>query len=325
MSHNSFNPNGEDQSLSSKSTVKTSGDNVFGGGLPIKPSKEIAIDAAINLAPQYAELIRSLQRDGKGVGLSKDILNMQNKLGSYVLNYESEPRINVACALFLLGEEGYAELCEEINTATPEEQQEFMDEVGGADSEFIDDFLESFELPQSDIEREAARTAFDALSDDEKKIFSRRAGFFWSFLFSSFFNHLALMVHGIKMTSLVPQAMAGDEVSFLKAVQMDRMLLIHHPYFRERKALAQDNADIGFLSKLSYRESSSPLKGKIQYPALYMLFGILDAYQWLNDLKHEEILDICDAAKLDRYQNRIEDVNYLTKRLIEYRRWQKSG
>jgi len=133
------------------------------------------------------------------------------------------------------------------------------------------------------------------------------------------------MVHGSKMTSLVPKAIAGDEDSFFKAVQIDRMLLIHHPYFRERKALAQDNAEAGFLSRLSYRESSSPLKGKIQYPGLYMLFGILDAYQWLDDLKHDEILDICDAAGLDRYQNRIEDVNYITKRLIEYHRWQKTG
>ena len=56
-----------------------------------------------------------------------------------------------------------------------------------------------------------------------------------------------------------------------------------------------------------------------------MLFGILESFQWLNDLKHEEILDICDEAGLDRYQNRIEDVNYITKRLAEYRRWQKSN
>lgn len=290
-----------------------------------RPNKALTLQAAISLTPQYVELLRDIQKDGKGIGLSKDFLSVQSKLGSYVLNYESELRINTACALFFLGEDRYKELCEEVNASTTEEQQEFIDEVGGLDSESIDELFSSFDLPKTDSEKEAARVAFEALSDDEKNIASRRAGFFWSFLFSSFFNHLALMVHGSKMTSLVPKAIAGDEDSFFKAVQIDRMLLIHHPYFRERKALAQDNAEAGFLSRLSYRESSSPLKGKIQYPGLYMLFGILDAYQWLDDLKHDEILDICDAAGLDRYQNRIEDVNYITKRLIEYHRWQKTG
>jgi hypothetical protein len=56
-----------------------------------------------------------------------------------------------------------------------------------------------------------------------------------------------------------------------------------------------------------------------------MVFGILDLAGWLDEFKHREILDICDAARLDRYENRIEDVNYLTKRFKEYRRWQKSG
>ena len=70
-------------------------------------------------------------------------------------------------------------------------------------------------------------------------------------------------------------------------------------------------------------EICPPLRSKIRYPGLYMLFGILDAYQWLDNMTHEEILTIVDTAGLDRYQNRVEDVNYLTKRLLEYRRWQK--
>lgn len=80
-----------------------------------------------------------------------------------------------------------------------------------------------------------------------------------------------------------------------------------------------------FLRRLLSREMSPPLQSRIQYPGLYMLFGILEAFQWLDDMKHEEILDIVDAAGLDRYQNRVEDINYLTKRLSEYRRWQKLG
>lgn len=52
---------------------------------------------------------------------------------------------------------------------------------------------------------------------------------------------------------------------------------------------------------------------------------MLESLGWLNDLTHSEILDICTAANLDRWENRIEDVNYLTKRLAGYRKYQKTG
>ena len=54
------------------------------------------------------------------------------------------------------------------------------------------------------------------------------------------------------------------------------------------------------------------------YPALCMLFGMLQTSRWLDNLKQDEILDICDAAKLDRYRNRIDDVMYLRKHPLDY-------
>ena len=147
----------------------------------------------------------------------------------------------------------------------------------------------------------------------------------FSGVFAQIFNTLALMTHGAALTTLVPQAIEGDDEAFLKAVQVDRLLLTHHPYFIARKQRAQDEGDTEFLSALAYRESNPNLKGKIRYPALFMLFGILESVKWLDKLKHDEILDLCDEIGLDRFQNRIEDVNYLTKRLADYRRFQKSG
>lgn len=52
---------------------------------------------------------------------------------------------------------------------------------------------------------------------------------------------------------------------------------------------------------------------------------MLDALKWLDDLTANEILDICDAAKLDRFQNRIEDTVAVNKQLARYRRYQKTG
>ena len=124
------------------------------------------------------------------------------------------------------------------------------------------------------------------------------------------------------MTSLVLKAMKGDTEAFLKAVKIDRNLLISHPYFIERYQQAQANGEIGFLQKLSTKQSTPHLISKIRYPGVYIVFSMLQSINWLDDLTHEEILDICDAAGLDRWQNRIEDVNYLTKMLGDYRSWQ---
>ena len=97
-----------------------------------------------------------------------------------------------------------------------------------------------FYIPISEIERNTALELFNALSAEEQEFARKQFSFFWSYFFSSLLNTLSLMVHGAKLTSLVPQAINGDDVAFLKAVQIDRMLLLHHPYFIERKKKAQD-------------------------------------------------------------------------------------
>ena len=54
-----------------------------------------------------------------------------------------------------------------------------------------------------------------------------------------------------------------------------------------------------------------------------MLFALLEGSNWLDNLTHPEILNICDELELDRYGCRIESENALTKRLRDYRRFQK--
>lgn len=291
--------------------------------LNLRPSKEVAIKAGIQLTPQYTEMLRELQTGGGRIGFGSKLSAIQNRFGEYVLMYDSEPKISRALLMALMGIQGYKEYEAGMAAASPGEQQAAIDEMSKVDEEIAEELLAPFKLPETPEEEKAAQEAIDALPEEERAEMLQRGAFMYMFMFSSFFNTLSLMVHGAKLTSLVPRAIAGDDDDFLKAVQIDRMLLLQHPYFRDRKQKAQIDGEEGFLGKLSYRETNPPVQGKIRFPALYMLFGILDAYQWLDDLRHNEILDICDAAGLDRYQNRIEDVNYLTKRLIEYRRWQK--
>lgn len=287
-----------------------------------RPNKVLTKKTAIALAPEYVEFFRDVQKGEGRIVFPPRYAAVRSNLGLYVKLYEDERYIGNALALWIYGEEGFKELASELESASADEQQAFLDEIltlGDEVSEELDDFPD---LPTTEEEWIEAEAAFKALPPEEQKTTAKRANFFWAFVFSSLFNTVSLMVHGAKLTTLVPRAMSGDDDAFLKAVQIDRMLLIHHPYFRDRKREAQDRDEAKFLRQLLTREIGPPLRSRIRYPGLYMLFGILQSFQWLDDMTHEEILDLVDAARLDRYQNRVEDVNYLTKRLAEYRNWQ---
>jgi hypothetical protein len=290
--------------------------------MSLRPNKVLTKKTAIALAPEYVEFFRDVQKGDGRIVFPRRYAALHSNLGLYVKLYEDERYIAKALALWIYGEEGFKELASELEAASADEQQAFLDEMmtlGNDASEELDDFPD---LPTTEDEWMAAEAAFKALPPEEQKIAARHGSFFWVFFFSSLFNTLSLMVHGARLTTLVPLAMSGDDEAFLKAVQIDRMLPIHHPYFRDRKREAQDRGETKFLRQLLTREIGPPLRSRIRYPGLYMLFGILQAFQWLDDMTHEEILDLVDAARLDRYQNRVEDVNYLTKRLGEYRNWQ---
>ena len=292
--------------------------------LMLRPEKESSLKVVQRLSPMCVELLRDLQKGGGRIAFNPEVAQIQNLVGQYVLIYDDERKIGRAMPLACLGEEGLNDFSQEIEASSKDEQQDILD--GLASVEFqneIAEAMDSFKVPQGPVEWKAARDELAKLPEVERKETEKRGAFFWCFFFSSFFNTLSLMVHGTRMTSLVPRAIAGDDDAFLKAVQIDRMLLLHYPYFRDRKARAQSEGETTFLSQLAYRESNPTLRGAIRYPGLYMLFGILESMSWLDELGHKEILDLCDGAGLDLYQNRIEDVTYLTKRLGEYRLWKK--
>lgn len=291
--------------------------------MKLRPAKSSAVSCAINFAPKYAELLSYLHSNNQGLAFDPEIQEIQNKISNYVVVYDDERKIGILFFLAVMGDEGYKDFKDSLNSFTDDERQEFIDYIAQDKDNIFIEAASSFEIPQTPEEWKEARELVNALPEEERKTLEKQGLYYWAFFFSSFLNFLSLMIHGTKLTTLVQRALTGDDEAFLKAVQIDRQLLISFPYFKNRKLKAQTELDTDFLRKLSYRESISPLKGKIRFPALYMVFGILEAFGWLHELKHSEILDICDEAKLDRFQNRIEDVNYLSKRLKDYRDWQK--
>lgn len=253
--------------------------------------------------------------------LTPTALSFLERINSYVLLYEDERKLQAALAIGIFGTKGIKDLIDEAQTLSTEQQQQRI-------ADFINTEESDFELPDLPLKPEIQSKInifLSELPEAERNDLIRQGILLWSGLFGSFFNLLSLMVHGEKLTALVPKAISGDDKAYLKAAHLDPFLLTHHPYFQKRKQIARTSGEIDFLYKLARREAGPSLRGKIRYPGLYVLFGCLEMLHWLDEFRHTELLDLCDQARLDRYQNRIEDVNYLTKRLREYRQFQKSG
>jgi hypothetical protein len=292
--------------------------------------KSVARFLAIELAPECGEVLAAFRAKSKGwVKMPEEIERVYKGLGLgpfYVVAYEDELRIfNCLYKAFFLEDaaEELREAEEELLACSEEEQLAlFREDALPAIDESLDELLESF-FHRTEQDREAARLKYEALTEDERKDSLFRLAMFMAFFYSFFYNILSLMVHGQKLTTLVPLALKGDKEAFCKAIQIDRNLLEGHRYFRETYARLQSGDDQEFLKDVLYRIGNPTTRGKIRFPALYALFSILEHFGWLDDFTAPELLDVCDEAKLDRFQNRIEDENYLTRRRLEYRRFQK--
>jgi hypothetical protein len=79
--------------------------------------------------------------------------------------------------------------------------------------QFIDDasdvFLES--LPETPEQEQAAKTAFDKLGSEEQVKAVKQAQITMLAFLAVFFNTIAIMIHGRKMTDLVQAAEQGDD------------------------------------------------------------------------------------------------------------------
>lgn len=291
--------------------------------MPIRPSKEKAAQFAVTMVPDMTEVFVEFQRQGKALRLPQYLVTAKERLKAeqYVRLYENESWIHNALALGVLGYDELKLVSAELETLSDTEQAMLLDQlVTDLESDLIDDAIDELENQNPD---EAVK-AFEALSEEEKKKTIVQAHFIVMFLHAGFYNYVAVMVHGNKMTELVPAAIAGDRTAFLKAVQIDKSLLVNHSYFREARQRAIEAREEDFLRQILYWETKPVLAGRIRYPGLWMMFSVLDSLKYLDGtFSHEELLDLCDKAGLDRFQNRIEDVNYLTKRLSAFRKAQK--
>lgn len=251
--------------------------------------------------------------------LTRAITNL--KIESYPLLYQNEAAIALMLQRAFFNDAEVAEFNLEFEAASLVERGAILEELTVG----IDAFMESVEFPKTPQEEAKARALFESLSKEEQAKSIRFCQHWFCFFFCSFFQNLSTMVHGEKLTSLVAQAKNGNDDAFAKAIQIDRRILTTIPYFKERFGLAQDEGDLDFSDKISYRLKCAPYRGKIRFKSLWLAFSCLDQLGLLNTLTHSEILEICDEAGVGGFKNRIEDVKYLSKRLKNYHSFQKNG
>ncbi|WP_446808371.1 hypothetical protein ACH50O_13825 [Methylomonas sp. 2BW1-5-20] len=254
-------------------------------------------------------------------------LTTRLKCLNYPELYQDEARIHTALfRAFFDDDEKINQFLTELTSRPVEEQSEFLNQTLQESTEFgqwMDEkFVHLDALDWSTAGRAKAQLEFEKLPIEEQQKAIRTFQLTLSFGLASFHNFVALMVHGRKLTQLVNEAMTGNDDSFYLAAHIDRNILEQIPYFKNRYLRAQREGEENFLRPLNYRLQSPQFKGKIRHRLLYMLFTILESMRWLDDLKHREILDICDQLGLERYENRIETEKALGDRLRDYRDFQ---
>ncbi|MDP1708821.1 MAG: hypothetical protein Q8L89_07145 [Gammaproteobacteria bacterium] len=287
-----------------------------------KPDIEHAIKYLQCIIPDLDWILVSMQSKGGWMVLPPTIQRaFQNlKIKNYVELYLDEKKLNCFGFSAFLTPDAINELNQELGKITTEEEQTaFLNELIG---HLISLDFDGFHIPKTDAEFESACRIFEALSPEDQAEEIRVSQIIWMSLLSNFYNYMALMVHGQKMTALVQQAIAGDDTAFCLAVQIDRTILTNLPYFKERSERAQLAGDADFLDKLAYRIANPVLRGKIRFHSLWLTFALLDGMNLLDTLSHSELLYVCDSAGVGGYNNRIEEVGYISKRLAEYRKFQ---
>ncbi|MDT4291496.1 hypothetical protein RO575_18180 [Methylomonas sp. MO1] len=289
-----------------------------------KPSKKFATRYVQRLLPDYGEMLARIRKDGGWIKFQPWMYEILNnlKLTDYAKHYTIENVVVKAFIAAVYDKDEFKDLNAELERYTDEERTAFLDEcITDTDSDEFDSTWD-FRIPKTPEEKQEAQALFESLSEDEKQEAAKQAGCLMVLYMISVHDCIAMMVHRKKMTQLVAEAIAGDDDSLCFAAQIDPSVMRHIPYFQAREERAYREGDGNFLEKLAYRRRIPPLQSKIRFPLLYMLFATLDGMNLLDDLTGTEILDICDAAGLDRWQNRIEDVSNLNKRKTEYRRFQ---
>lgn len=292
---------------------------------PVRLDKKATIELVTQFVPGYLEILRECRDATTWRKLSDKFRELTTRLNirNYVLLYDDERRIHQEILNAFMSAEDQQAWAKELEAMSPEELQEQL-RVYGRPGGTMEQLADLAFPDDPEIEKQQAE-AFQRMDEQEKQTAIKHSQYLFAAFLAILHDALAVMVHGERMTALVPKALAGNMEAFEKAIHIDKNLIVDHPGFKDRHARALREGDATLIERIAYRVGSPVTRGRIRLAGAFILFALLETLHWLGEFKHREILDIADAANLDRFQNRLEDESAVAKCLAKYHRYQKTG
>jgi hypothetical protein len=279
--------------------------------------KATAKTALALLAPQMRDLIVLLRDSGGRIAFRDEFTDLVErlKITAYTKLYEMpDGAQGVTLMVAVLGEEGAKEWEQELRALTAEGRGAEFLELGP----MMESLADSIDLDATPEAKSAAAAAFEALAESER----HAAVHFWQqFMMAAIamlFQHLSLIVHGQKLTTLVAKAKTGDDGAFLKAVQIDKRILTELEYFKSRYARADLSGDRAFVTAVARKLEAPPYIGRTSHRKLWVALYLLDACRLLHAYKARELLDMLQEAGIVDDDEPIDDETAMNKLRARY-------
>lgn len=264
---------------------------------PIVISRAVLERHLEKVIPIFAEVLSAIRVYSEGDGYRPEIRDAMSRANivDWAKLYQDPANALKTYFLMLMSPEEISALSQEVAAMPSEEQASLLEGL-------IKDFADELEEDADDAARE---------------IKPERVRQFWYFAMPTVYNFLAYVSHRRSIYQLVAEAIAGNDDSFLKAVQVDKSTLAHIPYFVERNRRAADEGDINFLRQINTYRHKPILRTQTRLLPLVMLFSYLYQMNMLDQLCEdaEWLLRLCErtgiygtgqeAADLESYKKAI--------------------
>ena len=301
--------------------------------LRVLPSNHLLLQFIVNMASEYRALVPDLDNPKVWIPLKARLAERCHalKINDYITLYEHPERfIPLALKVSFLADfkevvtqkaidHGYEDLLtQSVEDSDPQRVNAFTKIVLEAAMVWMVEVDQAIDDNDTAAIEDYWKNIHHTLPIEEQRRAETDAQVFTCVFLYGFYNAVSIMAYSESLSSLVQRALSDDpqaDIAMCRAVRVDNALR-QHPKFMERYILATNESDTSFIDR--YNLISSPLTNNIRFPGLYFLLSLLDGFGILEHLTNPQILDLCDHAKLDRWENRIVDPKNLAKRRLAF-------
>ena len=268
--------------------------------------------------PEAAEIWSLMRTESEGDSFSPKLRDLLDRLkvGRWAELYMDPANETKAKLLMFMSPADISALNARVLAMSPEQQSEWLAK------QFIE--LEEFDS-ELDDSPPITSDQFESLPDAERKELLSKWQQFYGFFMPMLLNYMARMIHRKSLYQLVAEASAGDDSSFLKAIQIDKTTLSIIPYFVERSRRAADEGDFSFQRQINTYRNKPIFVTRLRHPMLWLVFSILDEMNVLGQFEEdkEAFLDMCQRLGVYGPTDDNADVQSFAARLREFKKDQK--